>query len=559
MRSHYINYFLKKNGLETEEEIEKFLDFKEADIPDTKIMQGIDAFNKEVIAEIKANNRIVVFGDYDTDGALATTVMVRSLRLLSFQLTGNYGRISYFIPDRFIDGYGMTESTVNKLLLKNPKVNTIITVDNGIVAFDAIRLAKSKNLKVLVTDHHKSLDDGSLPDADVIVDPGRQDDAYPDKGISGTTLAYKLMLNLYESLGLPIQNMTNLLDFVGMSVVSDIMPMRGQNRYYVKKALEIFNNQNGNRLRFGWAALKEVLIRNKKLKSGKKIDEMDFGFLFSPIINAQSRVNGKANVAVDLFLSQDSVDVREKADYMVMVNEERKELSNAAFEKLNETDFSGNSIIIVQDNSLGEGLIGLLAGKLTEKYNRPSIVLTDTGNGTLKGSARSIENVDVTNALRQRDDLFIGLGGHAGAAGMSLKSSNLDELKDSMTKIFDELVPADLTAEPIPDLVINADDISLDLLEEFNSLAPFGEEFKYPLIEVDSMPIDNVKQMGADKTHLKIISDNIDIINWSGVGKFYDDAIAAGSLDVIGKAQVNDFNGKMSVQIIVSHDSLKFY
>lgn len=559
-RSKYVTEFLEKNGLKNEQEVEDFLSFSKEDIPSGELILNSEEFSREIIDNITKQNRIVVFGDYDTDGALSTLTMVRSLQSLSKRIIGTPGKISYYINDRFIDGYGINKSSVDKLLLRNPKLNTIVTVDNGIVAFEAIDYARSKGLNVIVTDHHKALEDGTLPNANVIVDPNQLNDQYPFKGISGTTVAYKLMLNLYEK-HFPeyVEDVKSLIDFVGVSVVSDMMPLREENRIYVQETLDIFNNTGEYKLRFGWYALKEVLISIKKLDRSKKITETDFGFSFSPIINAQSRVNGKANVTVDMFLSTDTTDVREKASYMVSVNEERKEISNAAFDRLNETDYSGTPIIIVEDDTLGEGLIGLLAGKLTEQYNRPSIVLTDIGNGVLKGSARSITNVDITSSLHKFDDLLLGMGGHAGAAGLSLKKENMPLLQEKSLALFETLIPKDLSNAPVPDLVVDADDLNIDLIDEFKEFAPFGQDFSYPIMQVNNMPIDTIKIMGKDKNHLKITSDQIEVIDWFGVDKFYDEAVASGQMDAVGKAEVNEFMNKKSVQIVVQKDALSFY
>lgn len=553
----YVNEYLRNHGINDENDYQTILNMEEKDIPSGEEILNSDKFNNLIISEIKSEKRIVVFGDYDTDGALATVVMTRGLRRVSELLTGSTGHISYYINDRFIDGYGISKTAIDKLLLKNPKLQTIVTVDNGIVAFEAVEYAKSRGLTVIITDHHKSLE--NVPNADVVVDPSQAGDDYPFKGISGTTVAYKLLLNLFEkNFKDNIQDIKNLVDFVGVSVVSDVMPMLYENRVYVKKALDVMNGKGDQKIRFGWHALLEHLITINKFKKNKKIDETDFGFLFSPIVNAQSRVNGKANITVDMFLSKDTDDIREKAKYMIEINEDRKAMSNQAFEEVNALDHTGKSIIVVRDDSLGEGLIGLLAGKLAEAYNRPTIVLTDSGNGMLKGSARSIDNLDITDNLRKLDNLE-SIGGHAGAAGLAIKADNFEAFEQQAVELFDTLVPKDLGNDVVADMSIDADDLNIDLIKDFGKLAPFGQDFAFPIFEVKKMPITQTKTMGKDKDHLKIVSGNTDVIIWSGVSDFGKKADNSSTMDVTGIAQINEYMNSESLQIIVTKNTIKFH
>lgn len=553
----YKKLFLKNHGITADNYHDKLF-MTEDEIPSASTMKNATAFAEELKRLLLAKKRICIYGDYDTDGVTATVVMVRGLRVLSKALTGSQGKISYWINDRFEDGYGMTSNAVDHILQRNPKLNAIITVDNGVVAFDAIKHAVDRKLEVLVTDHHKGLEE--LPVAKVIVDPSQIGETCQFKDISGCTVAYKLLLLTAQTYApQTVAEIKKLVDFVGVSVVSDVMPMLYENRVYVKKAINIFNRQDPKiPLRFAWYALMERLYAIKKLRRDHDINEQDFGWVFSPIINAQSRVEGTANIGVDLFLSTDSDDVREKAKYMVEVNESRKEISNAAFAEIDETINPKQSIIIVRNDDVGEGIIGLLGSKLTDLYNRPSIVVTAIGDNKLKGSARSIPGVDITDTLRKlnQDHQFMpALGGHSGAAGMTFNADQFDEFKKQAIKAFDQLVPKDLTATVEPDIVVDGHDVTLKLVKDFLSFAPFGESFELPKIKALKLPIDKVEVVGKDKTHLKLTTETgIKIMLWNDAKKFKKDAATSHYVDVIATPKINKFG----TELIVVHDEISF-
>lgn len=553
-----VKQFLENHGI-TDKNKHQLLDMTWDEIPSGSLLKNADKFCTEVIKSVKNDERICVVGDYDTDGVMSTVIAVRSLQELNNYL-GTNAKISYFINHRFKDGYGISKQSIDKVLLKNPKLDTIVTVDNGIVAFDAVNYAKLKGIKILVTDHHKSLD--TVPDADVLVDPTQPNDNYPFKGISGSTVIWKLMQNLAKTYYPELTHTINsFVDFVGMSVVSDVMPILQENRVYVKRALKIFNDEDSDfKNRFGWVALKEVLVRNKKLQKDKHIDEQDFGFLFSPIVNAQSRVTGEANMGVELFTSKNTTHIREIAEFMVDTNEKRKELSNGATEEiLHNNDFSNLPIIIVRKDDLGDGIIGLVASKLTEKYNRPSIVFCKSDNGVLKGSGRSIEGIDITDACRKFSDLCLALGGHSQANGMSIPEENYDIFKQKLTDYMSTIVPEDLSNEVKAEIKLDVHKITFDLLNEFYQYAPFGNGFEFPIFKVTDIDINKVQRLGKNKAHIKILADDLDILSWNPSEEFVDKASQASRADITGTLSINEFRGKKTLQLIVSNETAKFY
>lgn len=551
-----IDAYLASKGI-TKENRASVLEMTEDQIPSALLMKDAEKFIERVYQLVMEGKRIVVYGDYDADGVCATTTMVRSLRRLSEILTGKPGKIHYFIPHRFIDGYGMKPKTINKLRDKYPKTDVIITVDNGIVAFEAIEYAQSLGYEVIVTDHHGGKE-GMNPNCDIVVNPNRYDDEYPFKGISGTTVVYKLFLEVAKRYAPEhLNDFRQFVDFAAISTISDVMPVKYENRVYLKQGLAIFNGEGEFRLRFAWAAMIELLQSMKKIQKGKVINESDFGFTFAPMINAQSRVYGIADGAVDLFLSQNTEDVRSKVNFIFETNMVRKSVSDEAFVRAQETDYTGLNSVIFVDDTLGDGYIGLVAGRMAEKYNRPSVVFTKSEDGkTLKGSARAgIEQVHLLNCLREVEDLTVALGGHKGAAGLSIPVENFDAFKERLGAIFDREVPEELDTRKPADFTLTSDELTYDLLSAFDKLAPFGEGFELPLFEVVDLPIDEVKAMGKEKNHLKLVCDGFDVILWNGVPIVGDIAKKATRVSVTGEAQVNEFLNKKTMQLIARSES----
>ena len=471
----------------------------------------------------------------------------------------------YYIPHRFEDGYGITPKVIDKVLLRNPKTDVLITCDNGIVAFEAAEYAKQKGLQLIITDHHLPLDNGKLPEADIIVNPNRLDDDYPFKGISGTVVVYKLFCEFAKQYCPEhLDQFLSFVDFAGISVISDVMNVTYENRVYLKETLDIFNGQSKYPLRFAWVAMIESLRRSKKLEADHVFTEKDFGFLFSPMLNAQSRVFGDASAGVETFLSTSTAEVREKAEFLISVNEKRKQISNESFARANETDHTGKSVIVIRDDLLGDGFIGLVAGKITEKYNRPSVVFTEGHDGVLKGSARCPEGFNLIENLEVVRDLTIKMGGHSGAAGLSIPTKNLDEFTERLTKQFDKVIPKDFSNKIVPDLVMKPGDVNIDFLRDLNQYAPFGAGFPYPVVEVENLLVDQVKEMGKAnkgelKPHLKYLTkEGIDIVVWNAPDELPREVEPGTSFSAAGTPEVNNFLGQVSIQMVCSPNNIEF-
>lgn len=562
-----VKKYIQQTGIEKDP---LALNMTREQIPSALLMKDSQKFIDEIAVIATSGKRICIIGDYDTDGVNSTSSLYRflllAIKILNEKLENpNPAKVMYYIPHRFEDGYGITPKVIDKVLLRNPKTDVLITCDNGIVAFEAAEYAKQKGLKLLITDHHLPLDNGKLPEADVIVNPNRLDDDYPFKGISGTVVVYKLFCEFAKQYCPEhLDQFLSFVDFAGISVISDVMNVTYENRVYLKETLDIFNGKSKYPLRFAWVAMIESLRRSKKLEADHVFTEKDFGFLFSPMLNAQSRVFGDASAGVETFLSTSTAEVREKAEFLISVNEKRKQISNESFARANETDHTGKSVIVIRDDLLGDGFIGLVAGKITEKYNRPSVVFTEGHDGVLKGSARCPEGFNLIENLEVIRDLTIKMGGHSGAAGLSIPTGNLDEFTERLTKQFDKVIPKDFSNKIVPDLVMKPGDVNIDFLRDLNQYAPFGAGFPYPVVEVENLLVDQVKEMGKAnkgelKPHLKYLTkEGIDIVVWNAPDDLPREVEPGTSFSAAGTPEVNNFLGQVSIQMVCSPNNVEF-
>src|SRR5690625_3331568 len=431
-----------------------------------KDMDKMVSLLKQYVQESK---HIVIYGDYDSDGACATAIAVLCLRELGVQ--GDY-----FINNRFVHGYGMTPKGVQDLIKRYPTTDVILTVDNGIVAFEGIEAAVRAVIDVLITDHHDPLPDGTLPNALAVVNPKRLDDTYPFSEICGATVIYKVMLSLYMELGEPLDYVYSMIDIVGMATVGDVMPLRDENRLFVKEAIKQINRNP----RYAFKALKEEIGRSE-------IDEGTFGFQFVLMINAIGRLNGTIDEAVEMFLATDPEDVQKYVDFLVETNQKRKDLTREQEEiaiKMVEKRWF-EPVIVLANEDFHEGIVGLVAGRIKEKYHRPTIVLTKDSNGIWKGSGRIIEAFSLIDNLHEIKDTLNHFGGHDMACGVGVKEGDVDRFRQAMIKRANlTLTEDDYIPTVTIDVTIGSHEVTETLVDELDQLKPFGTQFEEPNISV---------------------------------------------------------------------------
>lgn len=562
--------YLEKQGV-NEKNIERELFMKEEEVPSGILLKDVEELLPHLYDLLKNEKRITVFGDYDADGVSGTVLAVRSLKQLSELIVGHEGYIKYFIPHRFKDGYGISPSGIDKVINESGgRVDAIITVDNGIVAYDAVSYANAKDIEVIVTDHHEPHTERGLPEAKFVVNPHREDDDYPYPYICGAAVMYKVILAFVDKY-FPerINDFRQYIDLVGVATVADMMPLRDENRVYVKEALKIFNGEHPDfQLRYAFASMIE---KHPRLSKDHVFTEGDFGFTIGPILNAQSRVNGMANIAINTFLLRYTPDVDSKVVSMININEKRKDIGESSYQAVLDSYSGDDPIVIVRDDNVGAGIIGLVAGRLANKLGKPTVILTakDSPAGILKGSARSVEGIDLVDNLRKAEDITESLGGHKMAAGLSVKVENFDLFKETVLNTFKDIEVPKAPKIAVADFEIEPEQMNFGLIEDFEAIAPFGEGFRYPSFKLSNLNLEKIQGLSKVRRsvngetvdtfkHIKLSTDLVDIIVWNEYETLIDLANESETLDAVGTPSVNTFRGQKTLQMFSEVDGLNF-
>ena len=550
---------LYNRGIKTEDEIKQHLYATLEDMHPAYLLKDSDKFVTIVKAAIENKEEIVNYSDYDADGITSASVVIKGIRNAG-------GIIHYYTNNRFIEGYGITKNGIDHMLKKYPNTKLIITTDNGIVANEAVDYANSLGLKVIITDHHEPGD--TLPNALAIINPKRKDCPYPFKGLCGVGVIFKLMLLLYFEMDLDLTYVYNLLDIVAVGTVGDMVPMIDENRIFVREGIKKVKNED----RIVFKKLREAL-------SVSQIDEETFGFLYCPILNALGRIDGSPDDAIELLTIDDEERMEEIIEELVCINKKRKTLTKEqeklAMQMIESMD-ELPSVIVLHHASFHEGVVGLVAGRLKERYYRPTIVLALNQkevideNGTKqvikiwKGSARSIEGFHIKENFDSVNRYLLGYGGHAMAGGMSIMEENLIDFEKAINERAKNLLTEeDFVKKIIIDSVLTESNLSIEQIKALNVLKPFGMEFSRPKFAITNFEVDETKfktaYVGADKNTLRLISKNNVTLLMFRHAKAYTNLKEPKLIKAIGSPGINVFQGKESVQFIVEHDYIYPY
>lgn len=462
------------------------------------LMKDIDKAVDILIEAIDNNSHIHIVGDYDQDGNSATVVLYKALQFFTDNL-------SFAIPHRVEDGYGISKGIVDDARENN--VDLIITCDNGISAFEVVDYCNEIGIPIIITDHHQVVlecDNQILPNACAVINPHRIDCEYPFKELCGAGVAFKLMQALYDELGGDEDYLIDLIQFVAMGTVCDVVDLVDENRFFVKQGLEILNNSTNKGI--------------NKLKSENSVGNVTtttLGFKLGPCINAAGRLD-TAKIGVELFLSDDEEKTSDYAKDLVKLNEERKQLTNDAYLKvkksIDENHYDKNGIIVAYDADIHESIAGIVAGRVKDYYYRPVLVFTDSKDkGILKGSARSVEGFDIIERLREFSEFFEKLGGHSMAAGFSIKAENLDLLRDKLNFKFEEAEKKFVEKVKI-DCSFDFKLISYKIVKELELLEPYGKGNPEPLFGTKNVEITEISLIGKNKNviRMKLLQDDIE-------------------------------------------------
>ncbi|MDD4381908.1 MAG: single-stranded-DNA-specific exonuclease RecJ [Candidatus Dojkabacteria bacterium] len=516
-------------------DVDKYISPSLEDIPSFKKLFGCTKAAKRIIKAIEKEQKILIHGDFDADGICATSLLWEFLyRDVSKFLKKKIDVIPY-IPSRIDQGYGLTESSLEDIRGLGCKL--LITVDCGVR--DRKLIEKYKDIDFVITDHHQPPKESFEDIKYILVHQMLGDSKFPYQEISGSAVIYLVIQAIANILQMD-RKVEKGLDLVALSTVTDIMPLLGVNRVFVKYGLEEIRKRN----RLGLNAL---ILRSGILP--KDVDSYHLGYIIGPRINAAGRIGNPLN-AVRLLVSHDEKQCKEISEELNTLNFDRQKLTMDVLEEAKEDVNIKDKLIFVNGRDWHEGIIGLVAGKLQEEYYKPTIVVSN-----VKGSARSIQGFNITKTLEKFSKYLERYGGHELAAGFTIKEGKLDEFKKDIIKYANEKLEKDIQRDIKIDLFLESDQIGVDLIKELGDLEPYGFGNPKPIIYLDNLVVVKKKVMGQDGKHMKLTvkGGGIDLLELvmfncnDDVEKINEDT----SIDVIGYPDINVWNGRENIQFIV--------
>lgn len=518
-------------------------------------LSGIENAVEILYNAFRQGIRIIVVGDFDADGATSTALSVLGMRALGCD------NISYLVPNRFEDGYGLSPEVVDQAKARGAQL--IVTVDNGISSHAGVAHAKTLGIPVIVTDHHLLGD--TLPDADAIINPNLRDCEFPSKSLAGVGVAFYLMLALrtflrdkgwFDERGIALPNLAELLDLVALGTVADVVPLDANNRILTWQGL---SRIRAGKCRPGIKALLEISNRDPQ-----QLAASDLGFALGPRLNAAGRLDDMS-VGVALLLCDNLGEARVLASELDALNQTRKEIEQGMqaealilCEKLERSSETLPGGLAMYHPEWHQGVVGILASRIKERFHRPVIAFAPAGDGTLKGSGRSIQGLHMRDALERLDtlypDLMIKFGGHAMAAGLSLEEHKFEQFQQRFGELVTEwLDPALLQGEVISDGPLSAAEMSMEVAQLLRDAGPWGQMFPEPLFDGRFRLL---QQRLVGERHLKVmvepvgggplldgIAFNIDTTCWPDNG--------VREVELAYKLDINEFRGNRSLQIII--------
>ncbi|MDO9207770.1 MAG: single-stranded-DNA-specific exonuclease RecJ [Sulfuricurvum sp.] len=499
---------------------------KLSDIPHPSLLKDAAKGAKRIADAIRNGEKIALVGDYDVDGVTSTAIVKRFFSLINYPLLAT-------IPNRFTDGYGVSKGVLERL-----DADVVFTVDNGINAVEAAQVCKERGIDLIITDHHTPSE--ILPDAYAIINPKQLDCPYPLKEICGAQVAWLLMGLLKSELGVTI-DMRQFFPFLALAIVADVMPLVGANRAIVKAGLEMMGTSNIPAF---------VIIRDILNKS--RISSEDIGFQIAPRINSAGRLED-ASIALDFLSAETTEKAFHQFELLTSLNALRKEIeAHTTAQAMLEVN-SHDPIIVVAGEGWNEGVVGIVASRLVNHFQKPAIVLS-IHNGIAKGSGRSIGNVDLYGLIKSQEHLLGKFGGHKMAAGMAMSIENLNAFKAGVNHASTSLHPDDFIPQNEVVGELEPDAITYELLGLLEKYEPYGEGNPRPRFLMRNAHVVQIKLFGSDKSHSRLElrpsatrSQSVELIAFRRVLECPDDRLISCSYTV----NKNEFNGKISMQLMV--------
>jgi len=528
------------------------------------LFRDMEAVVDLIVSHIKQANKIIIYGDYDADGVTSASVLVEGLRTL-------HADVDVYLPDRVSEGYGLNKEAIKSL--KEQGVQLIITVDCGIRNKEEVDYAKSIGIDIIITDHHVLPDSlAELPDC-LCIDPADRNDNYPWPYLAGVGVAFKLLSALLIKSKLVVEQKQLIarraLDLVAVGTISDLVNLLGENRLLVKKGLEVLNDNNRPGLK--------ALFKIARIALDKPLEAWNVGWQLGPRLNAASRV-GHANSAFALVNTRDEKEARELALELNNRNLSRQQITEDIIKEV-ESNIDPNNLPLIiigiaqEGQFWNEGVVGLVAGRICEKYHRPSLIITRIIEGdrtemesgemitekiSFKGSGRSLEGFNLIEAITESSSHLEKYGGHPMACGFSISNEeNLLAFKEQLFKIAEEALTEEILRPKLKiDAKLDFINLNINLVEELNSLAPYGQNNPQPRFTSKYLVVEDIVLMGAEKQHLKLRlrdlhnsgSDSFWAVDFNCISK-YEGLKIGDIVDLAYYLDINNFAGRRAIQL----------
>lgn len=532
---------LIQRGITTYQEAKDFFRPQLDMLHDPFLMKDMDKAVTRIISAIENKERILVYGDYDVDGTTSVALFYQFIHDI-------YSNVDYYIPDRYAEGYGVSMKGMDYAIQSG--VGLIVSLDCGITAFKAVEYAKENNIDFIICDHHLPSD--NLPKAVAVLDPKRKDCAYPFKELSGCGVGFKLCSAIASQLEMPSETYMQYIDLVAVSIASDIVSITGENRVLAFYGLEKLNKNPV----LGLKILKKI--------AGIELKDMsisDIVFSLGPRINAPGRM-AHARASVDILTCTNEEEGLKFAESLSIHNTARRETdeqitSEAIFEISNVDDFSNQRTIVLANESWSKGVIGIVASRMVERYYKPTIIFSEK-DGILTGSARSIRGFSIYDGISKCAENVIQFGGHDFAAGLSIEKEKLEAFKAK----FEEIAVQEITQEmQSPVIEIDHDlslkDIDFKFYNILEQMAPFGPDNMQPVFATKNLrDAGNTRKVGKTLNHIRMEMIDQNGVRMNGIafglGDFIDiEKLKSSTFDICYTIQANEFNGKISLDMIV--------
>ena len=532
------------------EKVDMFLEPNLKKLHDPFLLNDMDIAVDLIIETMKKGEEIRIFGDYDQDG-------IASVMTLMDGLLFYYDNISYDIPHRVDEGYGISSKMSEKAIADG--VSLVITCDNGITGFDQVENLRANNINVIVTDHHQihkkeneERMEQILPEANAVINPKRLDSTYPFDDLCGAGVSFKLIQGLYQKLDGDMFYLFSLLEYVAMGTVCDIVSLTDENRIFVIEGLKRLNQTE----KIGLKALLD------EAGWDKEVDEYTLGFILGPLMNSTGRLRS-AKLAIDLLVEEDIDKIYEMARDLVDLNNERKSMTETALkeclEQIEENSYDKDDVIVIYVQGINESICGIVAGRIKEKYYRPTIVLTDSKDKTIaKGSGRSIPAYNIYENISPFSKNLESFGGHPMACGLSIEINKIEDLREKLNQ-NSKLKTKDKEESINIDTQIPISKLSLEFAEMLNKYKPFGKDNPKPIFANKGVDIAAISMIGKDKNTMKlsIIQNGIyyNAIKFQAEDdykylneKFKGDILRK-KIDIVYYPDINEFRGNKSLQL----------